>query len=125
MARVQIHDSKDLTWKKIRESFPPDTLSTVEESVLESRVSIHELGSADEPQLTEAEYLPHALIGVHSHGEDEIIYVVAGSMVLGNRELKLGSSLFIAAGTLYGFSAGNDGVRLAIFRVRGDGHSAS
>jgi quercetin dioxygenase-like cupin family protein len=67
--------------------------------------------------------MPGANIAVHSHSEDEIIYVAAGSMIVGKHELKAGSSMFVAANTLYGFSAGPEGLRMAVFRVRGDDHS--
>ncbi len=40
-------------------------------------------------------------------------------MILGNRELGPGSSVYIGADTLYGFSAGDQGLRILIFM--GDG----
>ena len=125
MAKVRIHDSADIKWKVIEEAFPPEMLGKLQPALVKSRISTHEPGTANEPQLGEADYLPGACVDVHSHGDDEIIYVVSGSMMLGNRELPMGSSIFIAANTLYGFSAGSEGVRIAIFRTRGGGGSLS
>ena len=38
---------------------------------------------------------PDTLVQPHAHLHDEIIYVVAGSLVLGSRVLEPGSSVFI------------------------------
>jgi quercetin dioxygenase-like cupin family protein len=125
MSKVRIHEAKDIAWTKVRDAFPAEMLSQVDEPVLESRVSVHEPGGDHGPHLTEADYRPGAKISLHTHSADEIMYVVSGSLVVGNRELKPGSSMFIAAETLYGFAAGQHGVRIAIFRPTGKDVSLS
>ncbi len=55
--------------------------------------------------------------GVHSHSEDEIIFVTAGAMRLGARLVGPGTALAIAADTLYGFSAGPEGLSFVNFRA--------
>ncbi len=59
-----------------------------------------------------------ARLGVHSHREDEIIVVLGGAMRLGNRLVGPGTALAIAAGTLYGFTPGPDGLSFINFRAR-------
>lgn len=54
--------------------------------------------------------------GVHSHSEDEIIVVLAGSMRLGNKLVGPGTALAIAADTLYSFTPGPDGLSFINFR---------
>lgn len=54
--------------------------------------------------------------GVHSHSEDEIIVVLAGSMRLGNKLVGPGTALAIAADTLYSFTPGPDGLSFVNFR---------
>ena len=53
---------------------------------------------------------------VHSHSEDEVIFVRAGSVRLGNRVHGPGTALAIAANTKYGFFSGHDGLSLVNFR---------
>ena len=48
---------------------------------------------------------------VHTHTQDEIIYVIEGSLLLGKRTLGPGSVLLIQQDTQYQFQAGEDGVR--------------
>lgn len=59
--------------------------------------------------------------GVHSHTEDEIIVVLAGSMRLGNKLVGPGTVLAIAADTLYSFTPGPEGLSFVNFRSRRPG----
>lgn len=53
---------------------------------------------------------------LHSHSEDEVIFVRAGSVRLGNRLYAPGTALAIAANTVYGFFSGPDGLSFVNFR---------
>jgi len=53
---------------------------------------------------------------VHSHSEDEVIFVTAGTLRLGQRRYGPGTALAIAAGTKYGFFTGPDGLSFVNFR---------
>lgn len=55
--------------------------------------------------------------GVHSHSEDEIIFVIDGEIRLGNRLCGPGTALAIAADTLYSFTAGPQGLSFVNFRA--------
>ena len=55
--------------------------------------------------------------GVHSHSEDEIIFVTDGEMRLGNRLYGPGMALAIAADTLYSFTPGPEGLSFVNFRA--------
>lgn len=55
--------------------------------------------------------------GVHSHTEDEIIFVTDGQMRLGNKLVGPGTALAIAADTLYSFTPGPDGLSFVNFRA--------
>lgn len=54
--------------------------------------------------------------GVHAHTEDEIIFVTDGEMRLGKRLYGPGTALAVAANTMYGFTAGPNGLRFVNFR---------
>jgi hypothetical protein len=54
----------------------------------------------------------------HLHTEDEIIFVVKGSMALGRRRLPPGSALAVDANTVYTFAAGEDGLSFVNFRAQ-------
>ena len=55
--------------------------------------------------------------GVHSHTEDEIIFVIGGEIRLGSKLYGPGTALAIAADTLYGFTAGPLGLSFVNFRA--------
>jgi hypothetical protein len=76
------------------------------------RVWLHENSlapMAEDPDATER--------GVHSHTEDEVIFVTGGEMQLGTRRLGPGSALAIAAHTFYGFGVGPQGLSFVNFRA--------
>jgi hypothetical protein len=53
---------------------------------------------------------------VHSHSEDEVIFVHTGSIRLGRRIYGPGTALAVAADTKYGFHSGPDGLGFVNFR---------
>jgi quercetin dioxygenase-like cupin family protein len=55
--------------------------------------------------------------GIHSHTEDEIIFVIDGEIRLGARICGPGTALAIAANTMYSFTAGSAGLRFVNFRA--------
>ncbi|WP_143084763.1 hypothetical protein [Novosphingobium sp. CF614] len=68
----------------------------------------------------------------HSHTEDEIIFVTAGQMKLGNRLYGPGTALAVSAETMYSFNPGPEGLSFINFRAatpgdirRADGNSSS
>jgi len=56
-------------------------------------------------------------VAVHSHSEDEVIFVRAGSVRLGKRLHGPGTAIAIAANTKYGFMAGPEGLSILNFRA--------
>jgi hypothetical protein len=80
----------------------------------------HHLGGDDELNLFEVRLPPNVKVDLHAHTEDEIIFILAGQISVGNRVLGPGDSVFIAGMTLYGFRAGPSGVTYANFRPRLD-----
>lgn len=67
------------------------------------------------PAMTAAAADPRA--GIHSHEENEIIFVTGGEMQLGNRLVGPGTAIAIAAGTFYGFVPGPAGLTFVNFRA--------
>ena len=55
--------------------------------------------------------------GVHSHSEDEIIFVIDGEIRLGNKLYGPGTAVAIAADTLYSFTTGPGGLSFINFRA--------
>jgi hypothetical protein len=60
--------------------------------------------------------IPNKETPVHSHSEDEVIFVTSGTIRLGRRMYGPGTALAIAANTKYGFFAGPDGLNFVNFR---------
>lgn len=56
-------------------------------------------------------------VGVHSHSEDEIIFIVSGQIRLGRKLFPEGTAIAIPAETLYSFTAGPDGMAFVNFRA--------
>jgi quercetin dioxygenase-like cupin family protein len=74
-------------------------------------------GSPTDLEAFEVRYDPGTTIAPHAHVEDEIIYILEGSMEIGNRTYPPGSALAVPAWTLYGFRAGAEGLRFVNFRA--------
>lgn len=55
--------------------------------------------------------------GIHSHTEDEVIFVTDGQIRLGMKLYGPGTAIAIASGTLYSFTPGPDGVSFVNFRA--------
>ena len=119
MGKVRIHNGETMEWVTLRSLYPARMAETMADAELDSTMANHEAGLDGSLNLAEFKYLPHATFELHAHDRSEIIYVIDGSILLGNRELGPGSSVFIEAHTLYGFSAGADGLRALIFMADG------
>lgn len=83
-------------------------------------------------QASETEPEPNSERGIHSHSEDEIIFVTDGELLFGNRRCLPGTAIAISAGSMYSFTPGRDGLAFVNFRASmpGDirfknGHSMS
>jgi hypothetical protein len=56
-------------------------------------------------------------VGVHSHSEDEIIFITSGQIRLGRKLFPEGTAIAIPGDTLYSFTAGPDGMAFVNFRA--------
>jgi quercetin dioxygenase-like cupin family protein len=54
---------------------------------------------------------------LHSHSQDEIIFVVSGSMLVGQRRVGTGTALAVAADTVYSFMVREEGLHFINFRA--------
>ena len=120
MARVRFHDSNTERWHEFAELTPADKLDHFSPAELNSRIFVHEMGDDETLQLTEVRYLPNVDIARHAHDADEIFYLVAGELRIGERLLVPGVSVFIARDTLYSLRAGPEGAHFLVFRPTGD-----
>jgi mannose-6-phosphate isomerase-like protein (cupin superfamily) len=92
----------------------------IDPTELQGHLAFHEAGSDTDMQLTEMRLDAHTLIAPHAHDEDEIFFVVEGSLHWLDRALAAGGSLYIPAGTTYSFRTGDAPTRLLNFRARAD-----
>ena len=76
----------------------------------------HHHGTESSPQLFEVKLRPNQTVPPHAHEHNEIIYILDGEMRLGSSVLRPGSSISIRGETIYGFSAGSEGVHFLNFR---------
>ena len=125
MPKLQICDIDSLVWMAAKRGYErPSDESTIEKANQDSddRMChrVRHPGSDNELQLFEVRVPPGHVVESHAHDEDEIVVVVEGEMVLGARVLRAGSSAMIPGKTLYGFSAGPDGLVFLNFRARRD-----
>jgi quercetin dioxygenase-like cupin family protein len=104
--------TRDVATEERRPYLTDDELDTV--------VRTHHPGSETELQMFEVTVGPNASIAPHAHEADEIIYVVEGELLLGNRSLGTGSSVHIPGNTLYAFRSGPAGLRFLNFRGHHD-----
>lgn len=61
-------------------------------------------------------YVPDYEVALHSHGQDEVIVVTEGEIILGNRASGRGTILFVAKDTVYSFKVGKAGMSFINFR---------
>jgi hypothetical protein len=120
MARVRVKVEKDEDFKVVGDLVVGDERRKYSANELKSRVRFIEQGDERSPQLFEMDYLPNTKVDIHAHEQDEIIYVVAGEMVLGTRIIGPGSTVFVQGNTLYSFTSGDKGLRFLNFRPRID-----
>jgi len=106
MSRIRFHDTENTPWMEVPEH--------------SSDIRMHEMGDAQSLQMYEVKMAPDAVTENHAHEQDEIIYVVSGELRMGRRVLRAGDSVFIAGGSVYGFTAGPEGLHLINFRPRND-----
>jgi hypothetical protein len=64
-------------------------------------------------------------VAVHSHTEDEIIFVREGELRVGNRGYGPGTALAVAANTKYGFQVGPAGLSFVNFRASAPTYKSS
>ena len=119
MSKVRVHTAEKVEWVTLRSLYPADLAAERSDAELDSTMAYHEQGTAGSLHLTEYNYLPHAKFDLHAHDQAEIIYVLEGTLVFGARALGRGSSVFIAAHTLYEFAAGAEGLRMLVFMPDG------
>ena len=119
MANIRVHDKAQMEWRTAASMAEERGIELMEEFRGTSLV-FHERGDDEHPQLFELRFEPDSEVSVHAHEQDEILYVVGGSMKLGHREIGPGSSVFVQGNTLYSFGAGKDGLQLLNFRPRYD-----
>ena len=120
MKRVILHDSRSNPWVAMRDIASSEALAKLSDSEAGAQVRFHDVAGTSPIQLFEIHYPANAQIKVHAHDEEEIIWVAEGEIRLGRRAFGPGSSVYIAANTLYSFSAGPDGLHMLNFRPRAD-----
>jgi mannose-6-phosphate isomerase-like protein (cupin superfamily) len=123
MAKIRIREEADCRLMTSREfleekGMPEADIAKFSDDALATRMRIFHEGDDRTPQLFETQVPPNAEAAVHCHEEDEIMYILDGEMILGNRSLRRGGSMFIAAQTMYGFKAGPEGVSFLNFRPK-------
>ena len=105
MSRISIARRSELTTQRP---------STVEQGI---EKLIYFEGSATEPELIEVFLPPNYVAEPHTHGKAEIITILEGDIRVGARTLSRGDSVAVPADTMYGFTAGAEGVRFLNFRA--------
>jgi quercetin dioxygenase-like cupin family protein len=119
VSKVRVHRAENVEWVTLRSLYPADLAAERSDAELDSTMAYHEQGTAGSLHLTEYKYLPNAKFDLHAHDQAEIIYVLEGTLLFGTRALGRGSSVFIAAHTLYEFAAGLEGLRMLVFMPDG------
>ena len=64
----------------------------------------------------EASFPPGAVVAAHSHREDEVLVILDGAIIIGERTLGSGGCVFIEGDTPFGFAAAANGCRLLALR---------
>lgn len=119
MGKIQFIETDEIEFQRsdrsasVNDAFPDDLLAGVA-----SRVYL--AGDDGGLQVFELRYDPNTRVAPHAHAEDEAIYVLEGTIKFGAREFGKGALVSVPGHTLYGFTAGAEGVRFLNFRARID-----
>lgn len=117
MAKVRITTPQQHPWQQSNERVMTEASNVVmDDGGPASAYKIREPGTDTAPQLVELRFHPHEEVALHCHDEDEIMYILTGSMILGNREVGPGTCVYVGGGVFYGFKAGAEGVHFLNFR---------
>jgi quercetin dioxygenase-like cupin family protein len=101
MAKLKIVTESETTW---------------DERVPGVEQRIYHQGGDAQPELFEVWVHGEFESPQHAHTEDEIIYILEGSMRLGAKVCEPGTALHIPGNALYRFQTGPDGCRFLNFR---------
>lgn len=118
MGKVAIIEAGSVAWQPVHEVVAPEVAAVMSAAERDADVRMLYPGEAEGLQLFEARIAPNEEISVHAHGEDEIIYILEGELILGRKHLGPGATVFVAGNTLYGFRTGDAGARFLNFRGR-------
>lgn len=117
MSKVRIRTPEDLPWQVSGERVETELSKVVmEDGGPASAYKIREPGTETDPQLVELRFHPGEEVELHCHDEPEIMYILKGTMELGNRTVGPGATIFIDGGVFYGFKAGPEGLHFLNFR---------
>ncbi|HUD30959.1 MAG TPA: cupin domain-containing protein [Novosphingobium sp.] len=117
---IRVNHPEKLEWRKMGNIQMGWMREHIHPTELEGHLSFHEAGLDGAMQLMEMRLNPDTLIAPHSHDEDEIFFVVTGSLCWEDKVLAKGGSLYIPAGTDYSFRTGSDTAIVLNFRARAD-----
>lgn len=101
MSKFRAVQEADQEWNQIRPNV--------------EKLVFHE-GGENEPELFEVRVGPTFETPQHAHTEDEIIFILDGSMRIGAKEYDAHSAILVPGDQLYRFKAGEQGCRFLNFR---------
>jgi mannose-6-phosphate isomerase-like protein (cupin superfamily) len=117
MAKVRITTPEQMPWQQSDQRVVSELSNVImSDGGPASAYKIREPGSDTDPQLVELRFHAGEVVELHCHDEPEIMYILSGSMVLGNRTVGPGTCIYVDGGVFYGFSAGPEGVHFLNFR---------
>jgi len=117
---IRVHHRDQLRWRKMDDIPMGWMRDHINPTELQGHLAFHGAGSDTDMQLMEMRLDAHTLVAPHAHDEDEIFFVVEGSLHWLDKALSSGGSLYIPAGTTYSFRTGDAPARLLNFRARAD-----
>lgn len=121
MAKVRITTPEQQPWQVSGERVETELSRVImEDGGPASAYKIREPGTESVPQLVELRFHPGEETALHCHDEDEIMYILKGSMIINNRTLGPGTTIYVAGGVFYGFTAGPEGLHFLNFRAHID-----
>jgi mannose-6-phosphate isomerase-like protein (cupin superfamily) len=117
MVKVRITTPEQHPWQVSGERVESELSHVImEDGGPASAYKIREPGTDVAPQLVELRFHPGEVVELHCHDEDEIMYILDGTMELGNRSVGPGGCIYVGGGVFYTFTAGPEGVHFLNFR---------
>src|SRR5215470_7231103 len=103
MGQIEIFEAGTQPFVRARDTLSEEIAAGLPDDLLDTE-SRRLFGGPDQLEALEVRLPASTVVAPHAHDEDEIIYVLEGSITVGRRVITSGSAILVSEHTLYTFT---------------------